>query len=113
MLASGRPNTAAFIAGDDTASIEVGLDDDNVDEGDSTVKVEIRSGAGYAISTPGSAESTATDNDHVPVTLEWARTSLTVAEDSGTATLRARAVTTKDKRPEEGFSLRSYGFLCR
>ena len=40
----------------------------------------------------------------MPVTLEWDRSSLTVSEDSGTATLRARAVTTKDKRPEEGFS---------
>ena len=104
MLAPGRPTTAAFTAGDDTASIEVELDDDSVDEVDSTVRVEIRSGTGYAISTLRSAESTATDNDHVPVTLEWDRISLTVAEDSGTAVLRARAVTTKDKRPEEVFS---------
>ena len=104
MLASGRPTTAAFIAGGDTASVEVNLDNDNVDEDDSTVKVEVRSGTGYAISSAGSAQSTATDDDHVPVTLEWDRSALTVAEDSGTATLRARAVTTKDKRPEEGFS---------
>ena len=104
MLASGRPTTAAFTGGDDTASLAVDLENDNRDEDDSTVTVEVRSGTGYAVATPGSAQSTATDDDHVPVTLEWDRTSVTVAEDSGTVTLRARAVTTKDKRPEEGFS---------
>ena len=104
MLASGRPTTAAFTGGDDTASVAVALDDDNLDEDDSTVTVEVRSAAGYAVAIPGSAHSTATDDDHVPVTLEWDRTSVTVAEDSGTAALRAWAVTTKDKRPEDGFS---------
>ena len=104
MLASGRPTTTAFTGGDDTASVAVALDDDNLDEDDSTVTVEVRSAAGYAVAIPGSAQSTATDDDHVPVTLEWDRTSVIVAEDSGTATLRAWAVTTKDKRPEDGFS---------
>ena len=36
----------------ETAGIEVNLDDDNVDEGDSTVEAEIRSGTGYAIVSP-------------------------------------------------------------
>ena len=104
MLASDHPTTAAFTGGDDTVSVAVALDDDNLDEDDSTVTVEVRSGPGYTVATLGSAQSTATDDDHVPVTLEWDRTSVTVAEDSGTATLRAWAITTKDKRPEEGFS---------
>ena len=45
------------------------------------------------------------DNDHVPVTIEWEDTTVTVEEDAGTVTLEAAVVTTKDKAPESGFSL--------
>ena len=40
----------------------------------------------------------------MPVTLSWEGSEVTVDEDDGSATLRAFAVTTVDKRPEEGFS---------
>ena len=40
----------------------------------------------------------------MPVTLSWERLDVTVGENAGTATLHAYAVTTVDKRPEDGFS---------
>ena len=61
--------------------------------------------------TGGSAEAVIgiSDNDHVPVTLSWTETALTVEEptSSGTttpATLTATAVTATNKRPESGFT---------
>ena len=53
---------------------------------------------------PSTATVTIADNEHVPVTLDWERTAITVSEGAGTASLRAFAVTTKDKMPETGFS---------
>ena len=103
MLASGRPPTASFSANADMASLHVNLDADTTDEDDSVVTVEIRSGSGYAPGTPPSAQTTVTDDDHVPVTLAWGRTALTVEENTGAATLLAIATTTKDKAPESGF----------
>ena len=44
------------------------------------------------------------DDEHVPVTISWERPDVTVDEDDGSVTLRAFAVTTEDKRPENGFS---------
>ena len=46
---------------------------------------------------------TITDNDHVPVTLDWEQSSFTVDEDAGTVTLNARVTTEIDKMPESGF----------
>ena len=40
----------------------------------------------------------------MPVTISWEQPDITVDEDDGSATLRAYAVTTVDKRPEDGFS---------
>ena len=53
---------------------------------------------------PQSATVTIRDNEHVPVTISWDQSDITVDEDDGSATLRAFAVTTVDKRPEDGFS---------
>ena len=53
---------------------------------------------------PSTATVTIVDNEHVPVTIDWERTTVTVDEGVPTATLRAVAVTTKDKMPETGFS---------
>ena len=104
MLASGQPTTATFDANSGTARLVVALDDDTEDEDNSVVTVTVRSGSGYSVGAPASARATALDDDHVPVTLSWDRTSVTVAERAGTATLRAVATTTKDKQPESGFS---------
>ena len=61
--------------------------------------------------TGGSAEAVIgiSDNDHVPVTLSWTETALTVEEPTSTgtttpATLTATAVTATNKRPERGFT---------
>ena len=40
----------------------------------------------------------------MPVTLSWEQPDTTVGENAGSARLRAYAVTTVDKRPEDGFS---------
>ena len=50
------------------------------------------------------ADVTITDNDHVHVTLGWDETTFSVDEDVGFVTLRAIAVTDKDKMPEPGSS---------
>ena len=104
MLASVRPTTAMFNANSSTATLDVALEDDTEDEDNSVVTVAVSSGSGYAVGSPASATATALDNDHVPVTLSWDRTAVTVAERADTVTLRAVATTTKDKQPESGLS---------
>ena len=103
MLGSGQPTTATFDAGFSTTTLEVALTDDTEDEDNSVVKVTVRSGSGYSVGASASATAAALDDDYVPVTLSWDRTSVTVAERTGTVTLRAVATTTKDKRPEIDF----------
>ena len=104
MLASGQPTTATFDANSGTARLVVALDDDTEDEDNSVVTVTVRSGSGYSVGASASAQAIASDNDHVPVTLSWDRSSITVAERTGIVTLRAVATTTKDKQPESSFS---------
>ncbi len=104
MLASGQPTTATFLAGESTTTLVVVLDDDTKDEDNSTVTATLRSGTGYVLGTNTSAQATARDNDHVPVTLSWDPDAITVADGAGTVTLRGVATTTKDKQPESGFS---------
>ena len=104
ILASGQPASATFDANSSTARLEVSLDDDTADENDSKITARVVSGSDYTLGSPAAAEATATDNDHVPVTLSWDRTSITVAERVGEVTLRAMATTTKDKQPETGFA---------
>ena len=104
MLASGQPTTATFGPGLSTTTLDVDLADDDEDEENSVITVTVRSGSGYRIGTDASATATAMDNDHVPVTISWDQTSISVAERAGTAALKAVATTTKDKAPETGFS---------
>ena len=104
MLGSGQPATATFDAGFSTTPLEVALTDDTEDEDNSVVKVTVRSGSGYSVGASASATATALDDDYVPVTLSWDRTSVTVAERAGAVTLRVVATTAKDKRPESGFT---------
>ena len=47
---------------------------------------------------------TIADDDHVPVVLSWEQPELAVLEDAGRVALRAVAVTTEDKIPENGFT---------
>ena len=48
---------------------------------------------------------TIADNDHVPVTLSWDQSPVSVDEDATMVTLQARATTTSDKMPESGFTV--------
>ena len=108
MLASNQPTTATFSANASATTLDIALTDDTEDEDNSVVTVTVRSGSGYVpVSQPptmATATATAIDDDHVPVTLSWDRTAITVAERAGEVTLRAVATTTKDKAPESGFS---------
>lgn len=104
MLASSRPTTATFNANSSTTTFDVPLDDDTQDEDSSVVTATVQSGSGYVIGTESSAQATALDNDHVPVTLSWDPDAITVADGAGAVTLRGVATTTKDKQPEIGFS---------
>ena len=90
-----------------TRDFNVFIIDDPVDESDEVLNVTL------AYLTPGlthlqggssTAVVTIKDDEHVPVTLSWEQPDITVAENAGTARLRAYAVTTVDKRPEDGFS---------
>ena len=102
MLARGAPTRVTFAANSDTASLQVNLAGDTEDEDDSTVTVEVVDGSGYLPGSPSSAQTAVSDDDHVPVTLQWEETAVTVDEDNGTVTLTAVVTTTKDKRPENG-----------
>ena len=84
------------------------IQDDTIDEDeeDFTATVE------YANPGPlhlqgGSATMSVniTDNDFVPVTINWDPSPRSVNEDAGTVTLQARATTTSDKMPESGFTV--------
>ena len=104
VLAATRPGAATFNANSDTTSLRVNLVEDIEDEADSVVTVEVIAGTGYVLGSSASAQTTVTDDDHVPVTIAWEETALTVNEDAGAVTLRAVTVTTKDKMPEAGSS---------
>ena len=87
--------------------IEVTIRDDAVDEieEDFGVTLEyVNSSPPYLQGGASTATVTIDDDEHVPVTIGWDESHITVAEDAGTLTLRALATTTTDKRPEEGFS---------
>ena len=95
-----------------TRTIDVALLDDTTDEDTErfTVTLAYR-GAAQPHLTGGDAQATVTitDNDHVPVTMEWDAIQYTVEEPtspsgSSTLTLTVRAVTVKDKQPDTGFT---------
>ena len=90
-----------------TRDFTVAIIDDTVDESNESFRVRL------AYLTPGlphlqggssTAVVTIQDNEHVPVTLSWEQPDQTVSENTGNATLRAYAITTVDKRPEDGFA---------
>ena len=113
-------DTATFSAGDFTQvtvngqqryraekEFELSVNDDTIDEPDESFTVTLD----YLNSRPthlqggnSTARVTITDDDHVPVTLGWEQAAVTVNEGTGTVTLRAVALTTKDKMPDTGFS---------
>ena len=87
--------------------VVVPIVDDTEDEPDEEFEVTLAyvgSSLPHLQGGPATAVVDIHDNDHVPVTIVWEGTTVTVDEDAGTITLEAAAVTTKDKAPESGFS---------
>ena len=90
-----------------TRDFTVAIIDDTVDESDETLNVTLAyltPGLPHLQGGPSTAVITIKDNDHVPVVLSWEQSVTTVGENAGRATLRAYAVTTVNKRPEDGFT---------
>ena len=114
------PSSASFVASDfsqadvngqqlyqATRDFTIAINDDTVDESKESLRVTMNyltPGLGHLRGGPQSATITINDDEHVPVTLGWERPDVSVDEDDGSATLRALAVTTVDKRPEDGFT---------
>ena len=90
-----------------TRDFTVVIIDDMDDESNETFNVTLAyltPGLTHLQGGPSTAVVTIQDNEHVPVTLSWEQTDVTVGENAGSATLRAYAITTEDKQPEDGFS---------
>ena len=114
------PSSATFVASDfiqtdvngqqryrATKDFSVAILDDKEDESNEAFNVRLAyatPGLPHLRGGPSTAVVTIQDNEHVPVTLSWEQPDVTVREDTGTATLRAYAITTVDKRPGDGFS---------
>ena len=114
------PSSATFVASDfsqtdvngqqryrATRDFTVVIMDDTADESNESFRVRLAyltPGLTHLQGGPATAVVTIQDNEHVPVTLSWEQPDLTVSENTGNATLRAYAITTVDKRPEDGFS---------
>ncbi len=114
------PSSASFVASDfsqadvngqqlyqATRDFSIAIIDDTADESDENLRVTMNyqtPGLSHLRGGPQSATITINDDEHVPVTLGWEQADVAVDEDGGSATLRALAVTTVDKRPEDGFT---------
>ena len=114
------PSSATFVASDfsptnvngqqryrATRDFSAAIIDDTADESDEAFRVRLAyltPGLAHLQGGPATAVVTIRDNEHVPVTISWEQPDVTVPENAGSATLRAYAVTTVDKRPEDGFS---------
>ncbi len=114
------PSSATFVASDfsqtdvngqqryrATRDFTVAIIDDTADESNESFRVRLAyltPGLTHLQGGPSTAVVTIQDNEHVPVTISWEQPDLTVSENTGNATLRAYAITTVDKRPEDGFA---------
>ena len=95
-----------------TRDISVSIINDTVDEPDEDFTVILNysdPSLPHLQGGPDTATVTITDNDHVPVVLSWEQAAATAEEatspgSTNPVSLRAVAITTKDKRPESGFS---------
>ena len=114
------PSSATFVASDfgqtdvngqqryrATRVFTAAIIDDLADESNEAFSVRLAyatPGLPHLQGSPATATVTIKDNEHVPVTISWEQSDITVGENAGSATLRAYAITTEDKRPEVGFS---------
>ena len=118
------PSSATFVASDfsqadvngqqryrATRDFSVAILDDTTDESDESFRVRLAyltPGLPHLQGGPATAVVTIKDDEHVPVTLSWEQSEITVGENAGSVALRAYAVTTVDKRPEDGFSFDAF-----
>ena len=114
------PSSATFVASDfsqtdvngeqryrATRDFTVAIIDDTADESNESFSVRLAyltPDLPHLKGDPATAVVTIQDNEHVPVTLSWEQSDLTVGENVGSATLRAYAITTVDKPPKDGFA---------
>ena len=109
---SARQPSTALLRYRAVKEFTLNIVDDANDEPDESFTATVaysNPGLPHLQGSSSSATVTITDNDHVSVVLGWEQTAFVVEEASTpgstrAATLRAVAVTTKDKRPETGFS---------
>ena len=90
-----------------TRDFTLSITDDMEDESDEVLRLTLNyrtPGLSHLQGGPSAATVTIRDNEHVPVTISWDQSDISVDEDDGSVTLRAFAVTTVDKRPEDGFT---------
>ena len=90
-----------------TRDFTLSITDDTEDESDEVLRLTLNyrtPGLSHLQGGPSTATVTIRDNEHVPVTISWDQSDISVDEDDGSVTLRAFAVTTVDKRPENGFT---------
>ena len=90
-----------------TRDFNVAIIDDTADESNEAFNVTLAyltPGLTHLLGGPSTAVVTIQDNEHVPVTISWEQSDITVGENAGSTTLRAYAITTVDKRPESGFT---------
>ena len=118
------PSSATFVASDfsqtdvngqqryrATRDFTVAVIDDTTDESNEAFNVRLAyltPGLTHLRGGPSTAVVTIKDNEHVPVTISWEHSDITVGENVGSATLRAYTITTVDKRPEDGFSFDAF-----
>ena len=118
------PSSANFVASDfsqtdvngqqryrATRDFTVTIIDDTADESNESFSVRLAyltPGLTHLQGGPATAVVTIQDDEHVPVNLSWEASEITVGENTGNATLRAYAVTTVDKRPEDGFTFDAF-----
>ena len=80
-----------------TRDFTVAILDDAADESDEAFRVKLAyltPGLTHLQGGPSTAVVTIKDDEHVPVTISWEHSDVTVGENAGSATLRAYAVTT-------------------
>ena len=115
------PSPATFVASDfsqtdvngqqryrATRDFTVAIIDDTVDEPEEAFSVRLAyltPGLTHLQGGPSTAVVTIKDNEHVPVTLSWDQSFVSVDEHATTVTLQAQATTTSDKMPENGFTV--------
>ena len=103
-VAYAAPDEVTFAAGQDSATLSVATQADEVDEPDGVVRAQVTAAAGYTVGTAGSAEVTVSDDDAARFVLGIAAPA-TVDEDAGTVTVTVTATTRDNHAPAQAARL--------